>query len=315
LTADSYFLFGFVPWLGMEVKMKIAVLGAGAMGSIFGGRLSQRHEVWLIAIRQELVAAIRKNGLLIEEHGRMLCYHPQATTNGREPGPVDLVIVLVKSSDTAAAVSQNRELFGPHTAVLTLQNGWGNAEDILQYVSEENLYLGTTAHGGNVLGLGKVCHAGEGQTFVGVRSGSPERAQAIADILTESGFKTYVSDNVIAMIWKKLLINAAINPLTALLNVRNGYLTESGVAMELMEKIVRDFNPAVMVAEVKKVARLTGANRSSMLQDVTAKRRTEIDRINGAIVSRGEAAGIATPYNAMLLQLIKALEGTYSVES
>jgi 2-dehydropantoate 2-reductase len=106
------------------------------------------------------------------------------------------------------------------------------------------------------------------------------------------------------------------------LKVRNGYLADSGMAMELMEKIVReavtvagaagmDFDPAVMVAEVVKVARLTGANRSSMLQDVTAKRRTEVDRINGAIVARGVAAGIATPCNLMMLQLIKALEGTY----
>jgi 2-dehydropantoate 2-reductase len=303
-------------------QMKIAILGAGAMGSIFGAWLSRRHEVRLIDIWQEHIDTIRENGLLIEAHGKAQCYHPQAVTNARNVGPVDLVIVFVKSIDTATAVSQNRELFGPRTMVLTLQNGWGNAEDILKCVDPANLFLGTTAHGGNVLGPGRICHAGHGQTFVGVHSGSPERAQRIVDILGESGFETYITENAAAMIWKKLIINAAINPLTALLKVRNGYLADSGMAMELMEKIVReavtvagaagmDFDPAVMVAEVVKVARLTGANRSSMLQDVTAKRRTEVDRINGAIVARGEAAGIATPCNLMMLQLIKALEGTY----
>lgn len=302
--------------------MKIAILGAGAMGSIFGGRLSRHHEVWLIDIRQDLVDTIKKNGLLIEEHGQVHCYRPHASTNGRNLGTVDLVIVFVKSIDTASAVSQNRELFGTHTAVLTLQNGWGNAEDILPYVDAVNLYIGTTAHGGNVLSPGKVCHAGHGQTFVGVHSGSPERAQKIADILGESGFETYTAKNVLAIIWKKLLINAAINPLTALLNARNGYLAESGITMELMEKIVGEavtvantagmsFDAAAMLEEVKQVARLTGANRSSMLQDVTAKRRTEIERINGAIVNQGKATGIPTPYNTMMLQLIKALEGTY----
>jgi 2-dehydropantoate 2-reductase len=302
--------------------MKIAILGAGAMGSIFGGRLSRRHEVWLIDIWQEHVAAINTVGLQIEADGQTYRFHPRAVTNAQSVGPADLVIVFVKSIDTAAALSQNNELFQPRTMVLTLQNGWGNAEDISEYVSEANLYLGTTAHGGNVLGPGQVCHAGQGKTFIGVRSGPPGRARVIADILTESGFETNVTDNVTAMIWKKLLINVAINPLTALLNVRNGYLVECEATQEAMANLIREavtvantagigFDTAAMIKEVKEVARLTGANRSSMLQDVTKKRQTEIDRINGAIVAKGKEVGIATPYNTMALQLIKAMEGTY----
>jgi 2-dehydropantoate 2-reductase len=302
--------------------MKIAVLGAGAMGSIFGGQLSQRHDVRLIDIWQEHVDAINAAGLHITGNDQTYHFHPRAVTNAQSIGPVDLVIVFVKSGDTAAALSHNRELFGPRTMALTLQNGWGNAEVIGEYVSEENLCLGTTAQGGYVLGPGKIYHAGHGQTFVGVRSGSPERARQIADILTESGFETVVTDNVIAMIWRKLLINAAINPLTALLGVRNGYLTECVATQELMEHIIGEavavanvagleLDAAAMIEEVKKVARLTATNRSSMLQDITKKRPTEIERINGAIVARGEAAGIAAPYNKTLLQLIKALEGTY----
>jgi 2-dehydropantoate 2-reductase len=302
--------------------MKIAVLGAGAMGSIFGGWLSRRHEVWLIDIWQEHIAAINANGLLIEEGGHNHRFQPRAVSNARNVGPVDLVIIFVKSIDTAAALTQNRELFTPQTLALTLQNGWGNAEDIGEYVNKENLYLGTTAHGGNVLGPGKVCHAGHGQTCVGVRSGFSGRAQEIADLLTESGFETVVADNVTVMIWHKLLINAAINPLTALLNVRNGHLTEGEATRELMKNLIAEavtvanaagmeFDPAAVTKEVNQVARLTSTNRSSMLQDITKKRRTEVERINGAIVAQGETFGIATPYNTMMLQLIKALEGTY----
>ncbi|MGD9156027.1 MAG: 2-dehydropantoate 2-reductase [Bacillota bacterium] len=302
--------------------MKIAVLGAGAMGSIFGGWLSRHHEVWLIDIWQGHVDAINTNGLLIEEDGQTHCFQPRAVNNAQSVGPADLVIIFVKSINTATALAQNRKLFGPQTLALTLQNGWGNADDIRQYVGVEHLYLGTTAHGGNVLGPGRVCHAGSGPTFVGVLSGDPGRARPIADCLTTAGFATEITDNVTAMIWKKLLINAAINPLTALLNVRNGFLAEAAATQELVTQIVREavtvanargmtFDAAAVTTEIFKVAWLTAANRSSMLQDVTQKRRTEIDRINGAIVTQGEAAGIATPYNTVLLQLIKALEERY----
>jgi 2-dehydropantoate 2-reductase len=301
--------------------MKIAILGAGAMGSIFGGRLSRRHEVWLINHWQEHVETINAAGLQIVADGQTQCFQPRAVTNAQNVGPADLVIVFVKSIDTAAALSQNHELFQPRTMVLTLQNGWGNAEDILHYVNEANLYLGTTAHGGNVLGPGRVCHAGQGKTVIG-SLGSPGRAQVIADILKEAGFETHLTDNVTAMIWKKLLINVAINPLTAILKVRNGYLVECAATRKAMANLIREavtvanaagmnFAIATVFEEVNEVVRLTGANRSSMLQDVTNKRRTEIERINGAIVAKGKEVGIATPYNTMVLQLIKAMEGTY----
>jgi 2-dehydropantoate 2-reductase len=304
-------------------QMKIAVLGAGAMGSIFGGFLASKHEVWLIDIWREHIDAINFIGLQIEENGQTCRFHPRAVTGAQSVGPVDLVIVFVKSIDTATALAQSRELFSPATMALTLQNGWGNAEDILQHVNPANLFLGTTAHGGNVLAPGKVCHAGCGKTVVGAYSGASQRTLVIADLLTQAGFATEVADNVLAMIWHKLLINVAINPLTALLKVPNGYLTECAATRELMADLVReavtvlnaagmDFDPATVLETVLKVARATGANRSSMLQDVTGKRPTEIDRINGAIVAQGKAVGIDTPYNAMMVRLIKGLESAYS---
>jgi 2-dehydropantoate 2-reductase len=302
--------------------VKIAVLGAGAMGSIFGGFLSRHHEVWLIDIWKEHVDAINAEGLLIEENDRTYRFYPQAVYDAKSVGVVDLVVVFVKSIDTAAALSQNQELFEQQTMVLSLQNGWGNAEDILQYISEENLFLGTTSHGGNILGPGRVCHAGCGKSFVGARLGSPRRAQVIVDALAKAGFEAYGADNIIAMIWAKLFVNIVINPITALLNVRNGYLIDCEATASLLENILREavtvinatgmaFETDAIIKDVKRVARITSENRSSMLQDVTKKRKTEIERINGAIVAKGKETGIPTPYNTMMLKLITALEETY----
>jgi 2-dehydropantoate 2-reductase len=299
--------------------MKIAVLGAGAMGSIFGGWLSRRHEVWLIDIWQEHCEAINTNGLLIEENGQIHRFHPRAVPNAHSVGPVELVIIFVKSIDTATALAQNRELFTPQTLALTLQNGWGNAEEIRPYVGAANLFVGTTAHGGNVRGPGRVCHAGRGPTSIGVLSGPPGRARKIAALFSDAGLTAEVTDNAGATIWRKLIINAAINPLTALLEVPNGYLTESATTRELMALIIKEavrvangtgipFEVTELIDTVQKVARQTAPNRSSMLQDLTNQRPTEIDRINGAIVAQGNALGIATPYNQMLFQLIKAKE-------
>ena len=302
--------------------MKIAVLGAGAMGSIYGGFLSRKNTVWLIDIWKEHVEMINAGGLRIEEGEECFVFHPQAVHNAKSVGQVDLVIVFVKSTNTAEALEKNTELFGKDTMVLSLQNGWGNADDILKFVSEERLFLGTTSHGGNVLGPGHICHAGRAKTFVGVQTGSAERAKVVVDLLVEAGFDAYVADDVIKMIWRKLFANAVANPITALLNVRNGYLVECREAEDLLEGIIAesvavvnasgfDFDVREIIAEVKKGARITKDNRSSMLQDVTNKRKTEIERISGAFVAKGKDVGIETPYNTVMLRLIKALEGTY----
>ncbi|HYH05186.1 MAG TPA: 2-dehydropantoate 2-reductase [Bacillota bacterium] len=302
--------------------MKIAVLGAGAMGSIYGGFLSLQHEVWLIDIWQEHVDAINREGLTVEEGDHNHRFYPKAVTSAKKVGPVDLVVVFVKSIDTAQALAQNQELFTPETTVLTLQNGWGNAEDILNYVQAEQLLVGTTSHGGNVLGPGKVRQAGRGQTFLGAYSEGSARAQVIVTALKEAGFTAFVTDNIMEMIWKKLCVNSVINPITALLNVRNGYIVDCGQTLALLENLVREavmvinttgitLDPTAMIAEVQKIAGLTQDNRSSMLQDVAKKRKTEIERINGAIVAQGNHTGIATPYHTMMLQLVQALEKTY----
>ncbi len=305
--------------------MKIAVLGAGAMGSLYGGRLSADNEVWLVDVWKEHVDAINREGLKIKcSETETMTFHPKATDHPEEVGAAELVLVFVKSVNTAAALRQNACLFGEDTMVLTLQNGYGNAEDILAYVKEKNLFVGTTAAGATMLGAGHIFQAGMGVTSIGVTKGGDfGRAHILAEVFERSGFPVQLTKNVMEAIWTKLLVNVGLNAPLALLNVRNGFIADSQAAFQLGCALVRE-GAEVAAAEGYSVdadaiirhyyiegSKVVGHNRCSMLQDVDRKRKTEVERINGAIVELGRKHGIATPYNEVLQLLIQAKEDTY----
>jgi len=308
--------------------MKIAILGAGAMGSLYGGPLSVKNDVYLIDVWKEHVDNINKNGLKIKVKDEDKIYRPKAVTSAAEVGKADLVIIFVKSVNTAAALEDGSALFGPDTLALTLQNGYGNDEDILPYVKKENLLIGATASGATVLGPGYVFQAGIGPTNIGVRKdGCIEKAQIIVDVLNEAGIETYKHDNVLAAIWQKLMVNVGINGVSALLGTRNGFLAESKPAYACAYELVKE-GCAVAKAEGFELnaeeicekyyiqgAKVVGHNRCSMLQDTDKKRKTEVERINGAISAMGRKHGIATPYNDFIVKLINAKEESYNFES
>ena len=305
--------------------MKIAIMGAGAMGSLYGGWLSEKNEVWCVDVWKEHVDTINREGLRIkvnetEEH----IFHPKAVTDAAEAGNCDLVIIFVKSIHTAQALAQNRALFGPDTMVLTLQNGYGNDEDILPYVREKNLFVGTTACGATVIGPGHVFQAGKGITNIGVtKRGSMERAGILVDLLRDSGFEAAEVPNVMDAVWTKLLVNVGLNAPLALLNVRNGFIADSKNALAIGRALVAE-GAAVAKAEGYEVnadeivehyyiegSKVVGYNRCSMLQDVDKARKTEIEKINGAIVKLGSKHGIPTPYNEVMTLMIGAKEEAY----
>lgn len=301
--------------------MKIAVIGAGAMGSLYGGYLSKAgQEVYLVDVWQEHVDQINRHGLAIEEADRVVTVYPRAVSRANEVGTVDLAIVFVKSVMTKNAMKENLALIGAETTVLSLQNGYGNVEAIEGFVKRERIIAGTTAHGATMLSPGKIRHAGIGATHIGAvsREGG-NSVEAIAQVLQKAGFETEVSCNVMKLIWDKLMINVGINALTAILNVQNGQLLDYEESRALMEAAVEeaisvanasgmDFDREETIRKVMAVAKKTGENRSSMLQDVTNKRKTEIDTINGAIISEGRKQGIPTPVNLVLTNLIKVME-------
>lgn len=305
--------------------MKIAVLGAGAMGSLYGGMLAEAgNQVWLVDVWKEHVDAVNQYGLHIEGigGGRTL-HHIKATANSEEIGMVDLALVFVKSTLTDIAIIQNKAVIGDDTVVLTLQNGLGNIEKINSIIDKKNIIAGTTAHGSTLLGPGKIKHAGEGKTIIGELDGrKTDRIKHIERVFQDAKLETMVSNNILGLIWDKLLVNVGINALTAITGLENGQLVELKEAEWILEEAVKE---AIQVAKAKgiklsfenpiehtkDICKATAENRSSMLQDVINFRKTEIGMINGAIVKEGKAMGIHTPINKMLENLILIKEKSY----
>lgn len=299
--------------------MKIGIVGAGAMGCLYGAKLSELpgHEVTLIDVWKEHIEAIKTNGLMMEEGELTKVYHQiKATDRSDLVGSCDLVILFVKSTLTATAVKNNSAVFGPSTVVLTLQNGLGNIEQIQEQLGETNVIAGTTAHGATMLAPGKIRHAGQGKTIIGELTGHrTERLQEIASLLQEAGFETEQSDHVMGLIWDKLLVNVGINALTALTGLQNGQLLDHPELTELLEQAVLEGEVVAKakginlsyqnpVDHTKEVCKATALNRSSMLQDITNHKETEIRMMNGAIVELGKQLGIKTPVNQTLTNLV-----------
>lgn len=301
--------------------MKIAVIGAGAMGSLYGGYLSRAgYEVYLVDIWQEHIDKINREGLVIVESYEEIRAKPIGITNSRNLEPVDIVIIFVKSINTTSALRDNLRVIGENTIVLSLQNGYGNGEDIGEYIKKQNIVIGTTSHGATMLEPGKILHAGIGETHIGsLMRGTNESILKVEETLEKAGFETTISDNVMKLIWSKLFVNVGINALTAILEIKNGKLLEFDETIQLMKGAVLeavqvanrlglDFDEREVIKNVLNVAKSTYENQSSMLQDIKKGRKTEIDKINGAVVKEGENLGIDTPINEVLTRLIAVKE-------
>lgn len=303
--------------------MKIAIIGAGAMGSLFGSMLSMVSEVSLIDINHDHVKSVRKNGLTVENiDGSRKIFNLKITDRIEElSGRFDLAIVFTKSYNTQDAADTARAILDPEGTALTLQNGIGNLEVIQNVLGAENAIAGVTSHGGTFLGPGKVRHAGIGATYIANLPSKKALIQKVAHVFNMAGIETFVSDNVNSLIWGKLIINVGINALTAICRVPNGVIGMTSECVDIMKDAVSE---AVAVADslgvilpyddpvgqVKQVCEATSANQASMLQDILRGAPTEIGAINGAIVEKAQALGISTPVNLFLTRIIKAVEAT-----
>jgi 2-dehydropantoate 2-reductase len=308
------------------MSIKTAILGAGAMGCLYGGMLSEAEcDVVLIDVWKEHMDAVNARGLKIEEQGEdRTVKNIRGVTNPADAGPVDLIIVFVKATGTEQAMRSALCLVGESTTVLTLQNGLGNVEKLCRVEDPWRVVAGTTGHGSTLVEPGHIRHAGVGNTVVGDPNadGPSSRVEALAAFFNGAKLTTQISTNVMGLIWTKLVANVGINALTAVTGLKNGRLVDFPETAELMKAAVEE---ACAVAKAKgirfevddpldhtvRIARRTAANRSSMLQDVTAKRPTEISVINGAIVEEGKKLGIPTPVNAVLTNLVLTRQKTY----
>lgn len=305
--------------------MQILVLGAGAMGSLLGARLARTGAaVILFTIDREHIHAIQRDGLQIEEMDGTVSSHGLSGIDSADAiqGKPDLVLVTVKSYATQVAVESVMPFCGPSTAFLTLQNGTGNWQRIAKVAGRKKVLAGTTAQGATLVAPGRVRHGGNGATFIGEPDGPPTaRVSALVERFEQAGLHAESSDNMEWLIWEKLMVNVGINAITALTGIRNGRIADLDAARELSRAAVREALEvaqavgfpmrAGMEEKVLSIARATARNRSSMGQDVDAKKRTEIDAINGAIVRLGRELHLPTPINFTLMSLVRILEAGY----
>jgi 2-dehydropantoate 2-reductase len=301
--------------------MKVVVFGAGALGSLVGGLLSQREDVTLVG-RKEHLEAVRAHGLAIRGATQLVA-HPQVALSAAEASTPELLVLTVKAYDTERALRDARPLLGPSTAVLSLQNGLGNLERVTSAVGEGLALGGVTTHGVTFLEPGQVHHAGVGYTLVGGAPGTRPLAQEVAAMLTRAGLKAEPTERIQGELWAKAILNAAINPLTAITGLPNGQLLLQPGLKELMERVVAEGEgiaeaagvelPEGLAERARRVAQLTAGNKSSMLQDIERGRRTEVDSICGALVQAARGAGLNAPLNAALLALVKGIESTTKV--
>jgi 2-dehydropantoate 2-reductase len=306
-----------------EKTLKIAILGAGALGCAIGSTLTQGgNEVWLVDRFAAHVETMRRDGLLVDSADGSSRVKVRATMDAAEVGPVDVVVVLVKSFHTDAAIRGALDLVGDRTVVLSLQNGLGHEDVLADAVGRERVLAGKTYVGGVLRAPGHIQAGVIGKlTYIGELDGQlTPRVKAIADAFNASGLSTTVSSNIMGTMWDKLLINVATGALTGITSLTYGPLYEEPLLKAASLSAVSE---AIAVAQAAGVdltitdpeqawnlaaEGLGPLFKTSMLQSLEKGSVTEIDYINGSVVRWGERVGVPTPVNSTLVACIKGIE-------
>jgi 2-dehydropantoate 2-reductase len=299
--------------------MRVCMVGCGAVGGLFAAHLAQHGEVevWAYDLDAEHVAAMNEHGLRLsgvgDVHGRL-----RATSDPTELPACEFGIVATKAMHTSAALQATAAAFADG-AVCSVQNGVGNEEDIAEHVPR--VMRGTTFPAGRVLAPGHISWDTAGDTWIGPfepRPATMQEVETLADLLTRAGMPTKAMADARGAQWTKLIFNAASNPIGALTGLTHGRVCEvpelrrlvggliaEGVAVAEAQGIVLDSDPDALIDHAAEVAY---EHRASMLQDVEARRRTEVDALNGGIMRFGREHGVPTPLNEAIWALVHGLE-------
>ncbi len=302
----------------MVIRMNIAVIGAGVMGSIYGGKLSNHNNVYMIDVNKPLLNHIKTKGITLLEDGTENQYFPKVTLPKDEK--IDLIILFVKSMFSVAALEENKHLIGKDTYLLTLQNGAGH-EDILEgYVPKDRIIIGTTEDNGALVDIGVVRRGGKGITNIGMlTTNGLEFLQEIKTAFDSCGFNTIIHNNIKQLIWNKLIMNSSLSATTGVLKCKIGFLAENdnakNMVLSLLEEscyVARELGLTADPAEFLKKIQFTTTNSpqgiTSISADMTHGRKTEVDTITGAVVAAAGKLGIKTPTHQFLLDTIHAME-------
>jgi 2-dehydropantoate 2-reductase len=305
--------------------MRIGIIGAGALGTLFGYRLARDHDVTLLERRLDVVAAIRDGGLRDAEGGERR--NVAISASARDVFASQMLFIFVRATDTMRALRGFVNELDPSCVIVSLQNGIQN-EDAVKAALGGNvaLVIGATTESARTPAPGIAVPVGTGTTIVGPGGASPEVCARVARILSDAGMAASVAYDIRPHLWGKLIANAAINPVAALLDRPNGIVLEDPSAGELARSLAREAAAvagAMRIAlpfndpwsYVRSIVEQTADLHNSMLADLARGVKTETDHINGAVVAAGRRAAVPTPYNETLFRLIRAREAVAAAGS
>jgi 2-dehydropantoate 2-reductase len=303
-----------------DETLKISIIGAGAMGMLFGGYLSRRNEVMLIDCDEAKVQAVNDEGILIREpDGEVFAAAPKACLPAKKLETADLVLLFVKAMDSMSALEAARNLISSKTYVLSMQNGAGHEAVLREFAAIDRVMLGTTQHNSSIVKAGVIHHGGSGLTCIGLLDGSSEALKPIAEEFTRCGFKTEITENIQKKIWEKLFVNVSASALTAVFQTRLGFLVESAAAWTLTEALIREavavangdgleFEADKIIQKVRSLLENAKHGITSICADIKDRRKTEVDTISGSVTAASRRNHIPAPLHEFMVQLIHAME-------
>ncbi|MCH7676534.1 2-dehydropantoate 2-reductase [candidate division KSB1 bacterium] len=311
----------------MTFPWNITIFGVGAIATLFGFFLNKVSDrITLFGTWTEQINAITEKGLtFMDLDGNQCTRRLNITNNLHNVPPTDVALILVKSYQTKRTVEQVKGILRPNGLAVTLQNGLGNIEILQAALGEDRVVAGITYHAANLSALACVQHAGEGLTFLGVKVGWETQLNEIVNLLNKAGIQTELIKNIESLSWSKVIVNASINPLTALLEIKNGDLLHHPLLRKILRATIQEVAAVATkhgirlehpdpIEHVFDICRATARNRSSMLQDIVRGTQTEIEAINGAVVDLGLRYGIPTPVNQFLLEQVQSKQAGQTFE-
>jgi 2-dehydropantoate 2-reductase len=300
-----------------ERPVKIGIVGPGAIGLTFAAQLARAHDVVVLARRGDVVAVLARDGIGLADERGIRYVRVRATVDPRAFADRDAVIVAVKAYATGDALAPLRGVLRRGALIASIQNGLGNVELARVALPGARVVAGSTTHGAVRLADGCVRPVNCGTTTFARDDGASPTSDELAAAFLASGLEARVVDDAHALLWRKLVVNAALNPLCALAGRANGAVTHDP-DLEVLARALTAEAAAVARADgaeipepwevVRAAAGASAANENSMLQDLDAGRPTEIDAISGAVVRHAQAYGLAVPLTETMLRLVRARE-------
>ena len=305
--------------------MKITVIGPGAMGLLFGGKLAACADVSLVGSNVRNLEEINAKGVTIKRGDSSVTRMVPAYRGGSCSEPADVVMLFTKAYQIRDVLTENRRLIGPDTLLLTLQNGAGHDRVMREFADSAHVLIGTTKQGSSRESASVIINSGLGETVFGGTAAEgeqgpdPARMEELRAVFEKAGFPCAVSDNIRFEVWNKLMINASASVLSGVLQVAQGYVAENESAWSICQDLIREiclaaagegavFDPEEQILRVREHLRNAPGGFTSIYSDLKNGRKTEADFICGAVVRAAQDQGLRVPVQETILRLVHAME-------